>query len=154
MPEITILRAEPRDAEALSRVTMASKAHWGYPTDWLEKWAGDLQLTPNYIEEHLVYKAVIAELKAGYYSLIPWDNLAWLDNLFIHPNFMGRGVGRALFEHSLTQCRVLGKTRMQWESDPNASDFYDHMGAHRIGEKAADYGRTLPIYSIEVPPLP
>jgi GNAT superfamily N-acetyltransferase len=154
MSEITILRAEPRDAEALSRVTIASKAHWGYPTDWLEKWAGDLRITSDYIQEHMVYKATIAERGVGYYSLISWDNSAWLDNLFIHPDFIGKGVGRALFEHALAQCRTLGKTQMQWESDPNASAFYDHMGARRIGEKSADYGRTLPIYSIEVPPLP
>lgn len=64
---------------------------------------------------------------------------------------MGKGLGRILFEHALTQCRALNRSRMEWESDPHAADFYRHIGARQVGNKTADYGRTLPVFTIDVP---
>jgi GNAT superfamily N-acetyltransferase len=46
---------------------------------------------------------------------------------------MGRGVGRALFEHALEQARRLGHRTLRIEADPNAEGFYTRMGARHVG---------------------
>ncbi|CAB3770918.1 hypothetical protein LMG29660_06760 [Burkholderia puraquae] len=36
--------ARTEDADALTQLARISKAHWGYPKDWLELWQSDLDL--------------------------------------------------------------------------------------------------------------
>lgn len=154
LPAVQIVRAEPADAVPLTLVTIASKAHWGYPQAWMEKWAGQLTLTPDYVQQAVVFKAVCDARLAGYYALLPRSGFGWLDNLFILPEFIGRGVGRSLFEHALSQCRLLGLTRMEWASDPHAAGFYTRMGARHMRDSPGDFDRRLPVFSIEVSPQP
>lgn len=66
MTNFQILRAEPRDAETLNQVTLASKAHWGYPAEWMEKWTSVLRTSPEYIQAHLTMKAVFDGQVVGY----------------------------------------------------------------------------------------
>lgn len=156
MTELQILRAEPHDADELTRLTLASKAHWGYPAEWMKKWASTLRISPEYLEQHFTMKAISAGRIAGYYSLIPFlsKGFCLLHNLFVLPEFMGRGIGRALFDDALGQTRAAGATRMEWESDPNAAGFYRRLGAHYLRDNVGDYGRALPVFTIDVPPEP
>jgi GNAT superfamily N-acetyltransferase len=67
---------------------------------------------------------------------------------------MGRGFGRALFEHAVEQARALGLASFEIEADPNAEGFYLHMGAKRIGTNVSEMDgarRELPllIYRLE-----
>lgn len=43
--------------EALSRLAFRSKAHWGYPREWLEAWRPELTLTPATLREQRVFVA-------------------------------------------------------------------------------------------------
>jgi GNAT superfamily N-acetyltransferase len=151
--DIQILRAEPGDADELTQVTIASKAHWGYPAEWMKKWASVLTITPEYIESHFTIKAVGAGRIAGYYSLVPFMSKGFclLHNLFVRPEFMGQGVGRTLFEDARVQTGKFGAARMEWESDPNAVGFYNRLGARYLRDNVGDYGRALPVFSIDVP---
>ncbi len=153
MPDLQILRAELHDADELTRLTLASKAHWGYPAEWLEKWTSVLTITPYYIEQHFTTKAVSDGRIAGYYSLDPFlsKGFCLLRNLFILPEFMRQGIGRALFDDALKQTHTFGVTRMEWESDPNAVGFYARLGARHLRDNVGDYGRTLPVFAIDVP---
>ena len=67
---------------------------------------------------------------------------------------MGRGIGRALFEHAVEQARRLGSHALKIESDPNAEGFYKRMGAHRVGETITAIDgqrRELPFWSTNFP---
>lgn len=46
----TVRAARTADADELTRLARISKAHWGYPKDWLDLWQGDLTITPETIE--------------------------------------------------------------------------------------------------------
>lgn len=47
-----VIRAgRPSDADQLTKLAFLSKAHWGYPTEWLELWEADLTVTPEMIED-------------------------------------------------------------------------------------------------------
>ena len=83
----------------------------------------------------------------GFYSLTTRPRPD-LNHLWVLPNAMGRGIGRALFEHAVTQARMLGLTSFEIEADPNAEGFYLRMGAKRIGANVSEIEgekRELPL---------
>lgn len=73
-----------------------------------------------------------------------------LDYMFVDPDFVGRGVGRALMDHAIALARELGHGSLTIVADPNAEGFYCRMGAERIGSQASDVDphRQLPLLRI------
>src|SRR5207237_1327623 len=57
-----------------------------------------------------------------------------LDALFVEPAWIGRDVGRELFEHAIEVSLKLGASRLVAVADPNVADFYRRMGARFEGE--------------------
>jgi GNAT superfamily N-acetyltransferase len=136
------------EAAVLTDIAHAAKRHWGYPEEWITLWRDALTVTPAYLSEHAVFVGEYETERVGFYALLP-DHDAWeLDHFWIRPAFVGRGFGRALFTHAVTQLKSLSsKTALDIESDPNAESFYLHMGAKRVGEISRDWHglkRTLP----------
>jgi len=80
------------------------------------------------------------------------DGTFELDKLFIDPNAMGLGVGRALFDRSMEMAQAADAKRIEILSDPDAAPFYERMGAKRIGEAPSDAipGRMLPLLEIRL----
>ena len=63
---------------------------------------------------------------------------AWeLDNLWVAPEFMRRGIGRSLLRHALGTAARGGAVEVTVDADPNAEAFYVSCGAIRRGEVAA-----------------
>jgi GNAT superfamily N-acetyltransferase len=90
---------------------------------------------------------------AGFYAVAGQPPEAELAFLFVDPEFIGTGVGRALLEHGLGVAAELGFRTLRVESDPFAEPFYLAMGAVRVGEAASGSvsGRTLPVLYLAVP---
>jgi hypothetical protein len=74
--------------------------------------------------------------------------------LFVEPEAIGSGVGRALYRHVLATARGLGFTRLRIEADPNAEPFYRAMGARPAGTGPSGSvpGRALPVLAVDLPP--
>jgi len=54
-----------------------------------------------------------------------------IDRIYVHPEFVGNGVGRALMSHALERLKALGCTRaFLWvfEANAGARRFYESMG--------------------------
>jgi GNAT superfamily N-acetyltransferase len=133
------------DAEALTALAHAAKRHWRYPEEWIALWRRDLTFTPEFIERHLVHCAVEGDAPVGVYALLFAGADCELEHFWIAPSRMGKGVGRALFEHAVERCRAIGARRLWITADPNAEGFYQRMGARRVGEvPSTPAGRTLP----------
>ena len=49
---IHIRRVLPEEADALTRIALSTKAHWGYPDPWMEMWKPRLTFTPEYFGEN------------------------------------------------------------------------------------------------------
>ncbi|MGZ4127376.1 MAG: GNAT family N-acetyltransferase [Actinomycetota bacterium] len=143
---VTIRPAEPHEAQALTDLTLRSKAHWGYDEAFMKAVAAELRVTPQVIEEQEVFVLTEHGVPAGFYTLIVEGARAELSMLFIDPPAIGRGYGRALFEHAAREARALGATEMVIDSDPFAEPFYLALGAERIGEAPSGSipGRMLP----------
>jgi GNAT superfamily N-acetyltransferase len=128
-----IVRAKPEDAEALTEIAHAAKRHWGYPERWIESWREILTMRPEFIAANVTYSAIEEGCPVGFYLLTTEDDDMHLDHLWIAPPAMGRGIGRALFEHAVAQARGLDHRTLKMEADPNAEGFYTRMGARRAG---------------------
>ena len=129
-----IRAAMETEAQALSALAMQAKAHWGYAGEALERWQAQLTLSPADIRGKPTFVATIEGEIVGFYSLLPsaqsWD----LDNFWVSPPFMRRGIGRALLEHALETAARAGAAEVTVDADPNAEAFYLQRGAVRRGE--------------------
>ena len=147
-----IVRARPEDADTLTAVAFAAKRHWGYPEGWIQSWQEILTVTPKLVAENPTFSATEDDRVIGFYSLTA-EPRPDLTHLWVLPVAMGRGIGRALFEHAVEQARTLGLASFEIEADPNAESFYLHMGAKRIGTNVSEIEgarRELPLLVYQV----
>lgn len=125
--------AHESEAERLSALALRSKAHWGYPAEVLEGWRGDLGVSVADFRDHRIFVAVEERELLGFYSLRP-DDSAWeLDNLWVVPEYMRRGIGRALLAHAMETALRGGASEIVVDADPHAERFYLDHGADRRG---------------------
>jgi ribosomal protein S18 acetylase RimI-like enzyme len=149
-----IVRAKPEDADALTQIAHAAKRHWDYPERWIEAWRDILTMRPEFIAANITYCAMEDHRIVGFYVLTTEDDGMHLDHLWIVPNAMRRGIGRALFEHATTQARDSGVHSIKIEADPNAEEFYKRMGAERVGTRLTEVNaerRELPLLEFRIP---
>jgi GNAT superfamily N-acetyltransferase len=151
---LEIVRARPEDADILTEIAHAAKRHWGYPETWIAAWRDTLTMRPEFIAANVAYIAVENDRPLGFYVLTSEPNGPHLDHLWVLPSSMGRGIGRALFEHAAAEVNRLGFRFMKIEADPNAEAFYRRMGAVRVGTSIAETcgeRRELPLMEFSHP---
>jgi GNAT superfamily N-acetyltransferase len=134
---ISIRHAQPIEAEILTTIAHAAKRHWNYPEEWIAQWKLDLTITPEFITRNEVFVALVDEQIAGCCALVLTDSLAEIEHMWLRPEHMGSGMGRALFEHAKRRAEERGARVLELSADPNAEGFYARMGAERIGEITA-----------------
>jgi GNAT superfamily N-acetyltransferase len=150
---IEIRRANPDHAEILTQIAHTAKRHWGYPERWIEAWKDELTLTPGFIAANPVYGAFEGEAPLGFYALQLGDSTAALEHMWVLPDHLGNEIGRQLFEHAARTAIRIGARRLEILSDPNASGFYDSMGAVLRGERRGvleGKPRVLPFYVFDL----
>jgi ribosomal protein S18 acetylase RimI-like enzyme len=150
---ISIRRAAPKEAKTLTEIAIAAKRHWGYPERWMEIWKPQLTFSPAYFERNESWVAETDDTPIGFYTILEKDGGAWLENLWVSPEFIGKGVGKELFLHAVALARQRGYERLQLEADPNATGFYEKMGMKKVGERTSDVEgqrRHLPILEIRL----
>ena len=148
-----IRRADPSEAEALSAIARASKMHWGYPPEWLEQWRDALTLRPDFIRDHPVFVGALDGRAAGFYALTLEGTVVVLEHLWVQPDHIGQGLGRALLDHARATAVALGAAEMRIDSDPHAEAIYAAMGARRQGEVDARMGNVQRVLPRMVLPL-
>ncbi|WP_406004948.1 GNAT family N-acetyltransferase [Streptomyces sp. NBC_00637] len=133
---ITIRRAVVRDAKRLTRLVRGSRAYEGPYAAMV----ADYRVGPDYIETHRVFAAVAADEHPGpvlgFYSLVldPPE----LDLLFVADAAQGRGIGRLLVAHMMSEARDAELDRVLVVSHPPAEGFYRSAGAVRTGTVSAN----------------
>jgi GNAT superfamily N-acetyltransferase len=134
------------DADRLREIAYAAKAHWGYDAQRVRDWADSIDLEDG--REILVAErdgAVVA-----WASVIPGGETCVLEDMWVEPPAMGKGVGTELFQRADARARELGASRMEWEAEPNAVGFYEKMGGRRVGERVSSWGRVLSLMGVDL----
>src|SRR6476660_4717398 len=132
--DVLIRRASPDEASVLTEIAHSAKRHWGYPEKWIQHWQADLTITPEFIADNEVYVAIKDGEIAGCGALSFGESNAELEHLWIRPEHMGSGIGRALVNNIRARAESLHLPALELSADPNAEGFYTRMGAQRIGD--------------------
>ena len=90
-----------------------------------------------------VFVALVDDALVGTYALLIMDNMAKrgrrsgvVECVAVHPQHQGRGVGRAMMQHALEQCREADCYKLTLSSNLKREDahrFYDSLGFERHG---------------------
>ncbi|WP_417494718.1 GNAT family N-acetyltransferase [Maricaulis sp.] len=151
--DIRLRPARPGEEAALSALCLRSKGHWGYDAAFMDAVAPFLRVTGEAIRKgHATVAESAGGRVLGVCQIDPDGHGGSLDLLFIEPDAIGTGAGRALFEHAKAQLRALGLPVMTILSDPYAEPAYLHMGARRVEMRASDVfkGRELPWLEVDL----
>jgi GNAT superfamily N-acetyltransferase len=132
-----IRRAIESEAVLLSSLAMSAKAHWGYSKQALDGWRSELTVSAEDIYAKPTFVVIVAEEIADFYSLEPSAEHWKLDNLWVLPKYINRGIGGALLAHALETATKAGATEVTVDADTNAESFYVESGAVRRGEVPA-----------------
>ncbi len=144
-----IRAARPEEAAALSALALAAKAHWGYPASFLALCRAALAVDPAMIRSRLFRLAQSADGGIlGFYGFEPEPDGIGLSHLFVRPEAIGTGIGRALWRDAVETARRRGHDQLIVVGDPHAAGFYRRMGARPAGARPSeiDPARPLPLF--------
>jgi GNAT superfamily N-acetyltransferase len=131
------------DAARLREIAYAAKAHWGYDERLVREWADSIDVDDG--------RMVLVEDDAAWASLVPRGEVCVLEDLWVEPAAMGRGLGTKLFRRAEELARELGAARLEWEAEPNAIGFYEKLGARYLRDgEPSEWGRVLPVMGVSL----
>jgi GNAT superfamily N-acetyltransferase len=147
----SIRSVEPDEGERLLEIAIAAKSYWGYDLERVVQWAAMGDFSPQGLREKEVYVAETQGQVIGWASSMSRGDLCWLDDLWIEPEWIGRGVGSLLFRHVLERAKQRGATQIEWEAELNAIGFYEKMGGRYLRDSAPSiWGRVTPVMGMDL----
>jgi GNAT superfamily N-acetyltransferase len=147
MTEPRLRPAAPEDYERVRELTLESKAHWGYDREFVRTWAEGLTFES---ERERWVAEVGGEIVAWAALVPPADGVAVLDDLWVDPAWLGRGLGSRLFRLAADRARELGAERLELGAEPNAVGFYEKLGARKLRDHVTEWGRLAPWMGLEL----
>jgi GNAT superfamily N-acetyltransferase len=154
MANLHIRPACTEEALALTDLCLRSKAHWGYDDEFMRASCPALTITAEMIAEGRVLVAETSDGIVGVAStaLIGASGVYDLGHMFVSPDAIRTGAGRALFDAVVAHVRERGGKRLVIVADPNAEEFYRRLGAKRIGDAPSESipGRFLPLLEYKI----
>jgi GNAT superfamily N-acetyltransferase len=98
--------------------------------------------------------AITGHRVAGFSVVLPLRGTSCeLDGLFVEPDVMGHGIGRALIDDVVGRARPLGVVRLDVIANPTAFGFYIKLGFHRGEDAVTRFGPAFWMY-LNLGPLP
>jgi GNAT superfamily N-acetyltransferase len=150
---VLIRRARPGDGDELRRIAVAAKRHWGYDPEMFHDWPAPGDVDPAALAAYESYVAEADGRPVAWSLVLPRDDVMWLSDLWVDPDWMGRGVGSRLFAHAAEAARELGASALEWEADPHAVGFYEKMGGRHVRQsEPSEWGRVLPVMRLDLRP--
>jgi GNAT superfamily N-acetyltransferase len=148
--DVLIRPARPDEGELLREIAIASKQYWGYETEDVVRWAAQGDFSPAGLVAKEFFVADANGAAVAFASLIAGEP-AVLDDLWVEPEWIGKGVGTRLFRAVAEYAAELGSSRLEWEAEPHAVGFYERLGARYLRDSGpSEWGRILPVMGIEL----
>ena len=156
--EVIIRQAKPEEHETLTQISFAAKKYWNYPQEYFDVWKDELTISEDYVKDNSVFVAEADGEPTAYYSIVEVkqefragktkvEKGFWLEHMFVMPEYIGKGIGRAMYAHMKEHCRSKLIDKLRIFADPYAKGFYEKMGATYIKERPSSIeGRTVSLY--------
>jgi len=143
MPAVALIRsAKPDEAYALESLQRRSSDVWVEYRAQLAAHPDAITPPHRAIAEGRVRVAVDATgLLVGFSVVLPVENgRCELDDLFVEPDWMRRGVGRMLVHDLASRAVAAGATHVDVVANPNALGFYSRRGFEVTGHTSTRFG--------------
>lgn len=135
---ITTRDATPEDAFILNKILRAAKGYWGYSEADLDIFMEKYRFDAAYISEHLMKIFYLNGVVIGFFSFLNnKPGCLDLDDLFLLPEFIGKGFGKILWSHACQLATSLGHSEFIVWSEFHAEGFYRKMGCKIVGTREA-----------------
>ena len=139
---LLIRPARRGEEEELTELAVRSKSHWQYPVEQVEAWRPDLTISAETLSSLVVYVAQIDDRICGFFALLPDSSSRWeVEHLWVEPNAIGQGVGKALLGFASRYAAEHGATALSIDADPNAEAFYGRAARYAWGPRPRRSGR-------------
>ena len=99
-----------------------------------------LVLAPDAVRDGRTRLASIGGRVVGFVSLLATADDVELEDLFVDPDSMRRGIGRALVDDVAEHARRAGATRLAVDANDHARLFYAKAGFVEVGRVALEHG--------------
>lgn len=144
---ISFKKIEDVDLNCINDFMYFSKKYWGYTEDFMTKFMNLFQFTDEQLKSMDVYFMCLKEDMIGMYGFKVEDEKLYLDMLFLHPNYIGQGLGNKLWEQVIVTANNYPQEEFEFDADPNAEGFYLKKGCLkvRVKESPIEKNRLIPI---------
>ncbi len=132
--EVVIRPPATPELDVLRRIAEEGKRYWGYDSDLVDEWAALGDFSPEVFASKRVNVAEVNGVVVAWSSLIFRGEMCWLDDLWVAPPWIMKGIGARLFARAAREAVAAGATRMEWEAEPLAVGFYERMGGRYLRE--------------------
>jgi N-acetylglutamate synthase-like GNAT family acetyltransferase len=106
-------------------------------------------LTTDYLQTNHCFEVLATDgALIGFCSVVADDPRVILDNLWVTPELIGRGVGRRACEHLFRFAREQGWTELWVVPDTPAEGFYRKVGFADTGERVPSRVPGGPVFSV------
>lgn len=150
--QIIIRFAEASEHVRLREIMIASRGVWGYDPVRFRQWAASLDVSPEGLGGAETYVAEQGAHLVGWAALAPsGDGVFDLAELWVEPDWIGKGIGSKLFRFALGRARDLGARRLEWGAEPGAVGFYVKMGGQHVrATKSSSFDFIIPVMGIDL----
>jgi GNAT superfamily N-acetyltransferase len=149
MPIVSIRDAVSADARELGEVFRRSSLSNEGDREALLSHPEVLEFDAAAVQEQRVRVAVVDGRIVGFATLLATGCAGVLEDLFVDPDWMLHGIGRALVLDAVGTARRQGLTRIDVTANPHAFGFYENVGFLADGMTETAFGpghrMTLPI---------
>jgi len=145
--DISIRRARPDEADALTELSIRSKRSNGYDDQFMAACREELTVTEDCLTAGEYWVAECGGL-CGCACLLAGrgGRSGEIHAFFIDPQWQRKGIGRLLWEKLLERAKARGLVELHLDADPAAVPFYEAMGFRVTGSAPSGSipGRSLP----------
>lgn len=139
----TIRDAELRDMPVLQRVFREASLSNAGDRAALLAHLDVLELSDAAVRDGRTRVATVGDEVVGFATVAYVDSSLELEDLFVAPDRMRQGIGRALVGDVVRLARARGVARVDVTANLHARAFYEDVGFHPVGEADTPFGPAL-----------
>ena len=154
--ELSVLCAREKNLARINELIARSKSHWDWPADYLERALRLLRVLPGHLERTHSFEVWAAQTSTlvAFFSLDASGSQPLLENLWVEPRYLGRGIGTFACKHIFRFASQKGWTEISVMPDPPSEGFYAELGFVDTGERMPSRvpgGPVFAVYRIRIP---